>query len=98
MATKTQNARTAIERAKQPKKKKAPPKPVKRARGAGHADTRNESKHAGRNGGVVLEESVGKSSRKSTRKSVDHTKRTTSLQLKAQRKHVAPSARTRSKG
>ena len=51
--------------------------------------------HAGRRGGSVLEPVAPgtTSSRKSTRKSVDHVKQSTNLQLKASRATAAPSAR-----
>ena len=51
--------------------------------------------HAGRRGGSVLEPVAPgtKSTRKSTRKSVDHVKQSTNLQLKASRATAAPSAR-----
>lgn len=61
-------------------------------RGIGHTALRNPSQHAERHGGAVLEDSATKPSRKSTRKSVDHVKRTTSQQLKAQRKTTAPTS------
>jgi len=58
---------------------------------------RNRSKHAQRRGGAVLEESAtGVPSRKSTRGSIDRTKRTTNLQLRAIRKAASPSTRARS--
>ncbi len=102
MTTKTQDFANAAARSGKKKTKAAAKKTEaktakktakKRERGPGKASTRNESGHAGRQGGAVLEESAGKPSRKSTRKSVDHTKRTTNLQLKALRKTTAPSAR-----
>ena len=92
MTTKTQdfaNAAARTGKKKKPLKKAAP----KRKRGPGAAGTRNESGHAGKHGGAALEDTAGKSTRKSTRKSSDGTKRTTNLQLKAQRKTTAPSAR-----
>ncbi len=52
--------------------------------------------HAGNRGGSVLEPPAtpgAKPSRKSTRKSVDHVKQSTNLQLKASRATAAPSAR-----
>lgn len=93
MATKAELFKTESQRTHKPTKHKKKRVTPARERGAGAADTRNESKHAGRNGGVVLEVSAGKASRKSSRKSADHTKATTSLQLKAQRKTTAPSMR-----
>lgn len=60
---------------------------------------RNRRSHAERRGGAVLEESsTGKPSRKSTRGSIDHTKRTSNLQLRAVRALNAPSNRNRSRG
>jgi len=50
--------------------------------------------HAGINkGGAVLEESMSKPSRKSTRKSSDHTKRTTNQQNRAMMKARSPKER-----
>jgi hypothetical protein len=92
MTTKSQDFANTTARSGKKKPKQPKPSP-KRARGGGQAATRNESAHAGSRGGAVLEESAGKASRKSSRKSVDHTKRTTNQQLKAQRKSTAPSTR-----
>jgi len=59
---------------------------------------RNRSKHAERRGGAVLEENAsGTPSRKSTRKSIDHTKRTTNQQLRAIARVTSPSNRARSR-
>jgi len=59
---------------------------------------RNRSKHAERRGGAVLEESAtGRPSRKSTRGSIDRTKRTTNQQLRAIAKVTSPSNRARSR-
>src|SRR4051812_42198823 len=59
----------------------------------GHTGARNASGHAGRRGGVKLEDSAnGKPSRKSTRGSADHTK-PSNLQLRETRKVSSPSAR-----
>ncbi len=62
-------------------------------RGVGHTAARHPSGHAARHGGPALEDSATVPSRKSTRKSVDHTKRTTNQQLKAVRKTTSPSNR-----
>lgn len=59
---------------------------------------RNRGGLAGRRGGAVLEENAtGRPSRKSTRASIDHTKRTTNQQLRAIARVTAPSSRARSK-
>jgi len=59
---------------------------------------RNRSKHAERRGGAVLEESAtGRPSRKSTRGSIDGTKRTTNQQLRAIRAVTSPSNRARAR-
>ena len=59
---------------------------------------RNRSGRAERRGGAVLEESAtGKASRKSTRGSIDHTKRTTNLQLREVRALNTPSTRSRAR-
>ena len=58
----------------------------------------NRSAHAGRRGGAQLEESAtGKPSRKSTRRSSDHPRRTTNQQLQQVRKISAPSSRARAR-
>jgi hypothetical protein len=54
---------------------------------------RNVRSHAGRRGGAVLEENRGKPARKSTRKSVDRTRRTTNQQLRAVIQTASPPAR-----
>jgi hypothetical protein len=56
------------------------------------AHLHNVSKHAGRRGGPILEASATKPSRKSTRKSVDHTRAAVNLQLRAQRETASPQA------
>ena len=59
---------------------------------------RNRSAHAERRGGAILEENAtGRPSRKSTRASIDGTKRTTNLQLRAIARVSAPSNRARSR-
>ena len=59
---------------------------------------RNNKRQAQRRGGAVLEESkTGKPSRKSTRGSIDRTKRTTNLQNKAMMKQHAPSSRAKAR-
>ncbi len=98
MATKAQSFRAQTQRdahRPQPKKpargRQAPPV---QAVGGEHTATRNVSGHAGRRGGAALEDSAnGKPSRKSTRGSSDHTKRTTNLQLRETRKVTSPQAR-----
>lgn len=76
---------------------------VKRDSAGGRASVlnpldRNRGGRAERRGGAVLEESsTGKASRKSTRASIDHTKRTTNLQLRAVRALNAPSTRARAR-
>jgi hypothetical protein len=55
---------------------------------------RNTNLLAGRRGGAALEDPAApRPSRKSTRKSSDHTKRTTNQQLRAERATTAPKAR-----
>jgi hypothetical protein len=56
-----------------------------------HEGLQNEKK--GIQPGAVLEENHGKTSRKSTRKSADHTKRTSNLQNKATMASRSPKAR-----
>jgi hypothetical protein len=98
MATKAQSFRAQVQRdAHRPH-----PKPTNgharkavpaEALAAGHTGGRNVSGHAGRRGGVKLEDSAnGKPSRKSTRGSADHTK-PSNLQLRETRKVSSPSAR-----
>jgi len=98
MATKAQSFKAAAQReahrpgTRKPKAKRtlAPVQAV----GNGHTAARNVSKHAGRRGGAMLEDSAnGKPSRKSTRQSSDHTKSTTNLQLRETRKVTSPKAR-----
>jgi hypothetical protein len=55
---------------------------------------RNANKKAERRGGAELETSATRPSRKSSRGSVDHTKRTTNLQNRAMMRQHAPSSRT----
>mgnify|MGYP001468941625 CR=1 FL=1 len=113
MTTKAHEFRAQAERSGPKKAKRAPSKLVKhtgdaaqpggsvtgKKRGVGKTATRHPSEHAERRGGPALEDSATKPSRKSTRKSVDHTKRTTNLQLKAQRKSGSPtSVAERAKG
>ena len=100
MTTKSQEFKRQTQRAAQSSKPKEPShKPAhRRDAKAGAAPTstidRNANKRAGRRGGALLEDSAtGRPSRKSTRKSSDHTKRTTNQQLQAVRETVAPSAR-----
>lgn len=67
--------------------------------GGGRTGTRNLSNSAAAKGGPKLEDSAtGKPSRKSTRKSSGHIKRTTNQQLQAQRKTTSPKARATSAG
>ena len=98
MATKAQSFRAAAQReAHKPQPKKTKParrKPPVKAAGESHTAARNVSGHAGRRGGALLEDSAnGKPSRKSTRGSSDHTKRTSNLQLRETRKVTSPQAR-----
>ena len=72
-----------VKRPARPKAKKAEPD-------AGAVDARS---HAGRRGGAALEDSATKPSRKSTRKSSNRTKRTTNLQLRAEREARSPQVR-----
>jgi hypothetical protein len=88
MMPKSREFRLEQQRAAQAKNRKTKPvqlaKPAKASAGRG-------SLKAGRQGGAVLEVSAGRPSRKSTRRSADHTKRTTNLQLQEIRHSVAPS-------
>jgi len=98
MATKAQSFKAATQReAHRPGTRKAKSKrrvPPVQAVGGEHTAARNVSNHAGRRGGAMLEDSAnGKPSRKSTRASSDHTKRTTNLQLRETRKVTSPQAR-----
>jgi hypothetical protein len=98
MATKAQAFRTRQQRAANPPKPKQPKRPrrdtvVDTARAGVSATDRklargtNRNKLAGRRGGAAIEGSnTAKPSRKSTRKSSNRTKRTTNLQLAAERK------------
>ena len=54
---------------------------------------RNANRKAERRGGAVLESSAKRPSRKSTRASVDRTKRTTNQQNRATMRQHAPSSR-----
>ncbi len=95
------NARPAKPKAP-PKRRRAPVDPALMADAAASTppgepvrvpDART---HAGRRGGASLEPVPAGTtkSRKSTRKSADHVKQSTNLQLKASRAAAAPSART----
>jgi len=98
MATKAERFKAAEER----KGPKAEAKPKTRSEGPKHAlrapestGARNVSKHASRKAAYDLEDtraSSARPSRKSTRKSADHTKRTTNQQLEAVRKATTPTA------
>jgi hypothetical protein len=109
MTTKAQQFRNEQTRAAMLAKPKAAPKRKPRANPDGadaaatappdasaptrRADARG---HAGRRGGSVLEPPVtagARPSRKSTRKSADHVKQSTNLQLKASRASAAPTTR-----
>ena len=106
MATRAQEFRALAERSG-PKRAKRPWKPkvqnantalpgvsaTDKKRGRGDTAARNVSMHAERHGGPALETSATTPSRKSTRKSVDHTKRTTTQQLRAIQKASAPKTR-----
>ncbi len=94
MTTKAHEFRAQAERSG-PKKAKRPASKLTKApgkRGVGATAKRHPSGHAERRGGPALEDSATKPSRKSTRKSVDHTKRTTNQQLKAKRKSSSPTS------
>jgi hypothetical protein len=101
MATKAQAFKTrqqlaahAVKTKKTPKRKRAH-EGRNVSRFGDEVMDRNANNKAGSRGGAALESSAtGKPSRKSTRGSSDGTKRTTNLQLRAQRKVTAPSART----
>src|SRR4051812_15990485 len=99
MATKAQSFRARAQREARPPLPKHPARPRRatppvQAVGIEHTAARNVSGHAGRRGGAALEDSAnGKPSRKSTRGSADHTKRTTNLQLRETRKVTSPQAR-----
>lgn len=108
MATKAERARARAERSGPKKAKRARrrrriridtslPGVSASERRVGHEDTaaRNRSRRAGRKGGAALETSVGRPSRKSTRRSSGRIKRTTNLQNKAMRKTTSPQARAR---
>ncbi|MBK9030789.1 MAG: hypothetical protein IPL61_05520 [Myxococcales bacterium] len=110
MATKAQAFRTEQQRAAKPPRPKQPKKPRRdevvdtSLPGVSATDRKatrgpNRNLLAGRRGGAALEDSAtGTPSRKSTRKSVDRTKRTTNQQLQAVRATTSPTARaTRSK-
>lgn len=76
------------------------PTDTHRKPGGGTAGLRNVSKRSDKKGGDRLELSKsGKASRKSTRKSKGRVKRTTNLQLRAERKTCSAKARaSRKKG
>ncbi len=102
MATKAQAFRVSQQRAAHPPKPKQPPRPrrdlvVDTAQpGVSATDrkaVRGPKALAGRRGGAALELNTATPSRKSTRKSSDGTKRTTNLQLRAERKTASPVAR-----
>lgn len=88
MATRAEQARYEMERAK-PKKAKKPPKPRRdigvdtslpgtsatdRRAGFGSSGARNLKKKGSRKATVKMEDSVGRPSRKSTRKAANHSK------------------------
>ena len=56
-------------------------------------EARNANRKAEKRGGAELESSAKRPSRKSTRGSVDHTKRTTNLQNRAMMRQQSPSSR-----
>lgn len=104
--TKAHQFQTEQARNAKPPKPPAPPKKKPRAvtDATGPAQVGPEGKrlrgpdartHAGRRGGAVLEPVPPgtKPSRKSTRKSADHVKQSTNLQLKASRASAAPTTR-----
>jgi len=95
-------------KSKKPKRRTAPLVGARVAKAAGARNRskagaqstldRNRNNLAGRRGGAVLEESAsGTPSRKSTRGSSDHTKRTTNQQLRAIARVTSPSNRARSR-
>jgi len=109
MATKAQMFRAQQQRDANPPKRGRPRHPRRdvpvdtaqrgvsatdRKVGAGSTASRNRSARAGKKGGARLEDSAtGKPSRKSTRKSAGHVKRTSNLRRKAIRR--ASSSKTR---
>lgn len=103
MPTKAQEFRARQQRTAKPPRAKKPRRPRRDAvvdtslPGVSATDrkatrTSNRNALAGRRGGAALEDGT-RTSRKSTRKSADGTKRTTNLQLKAIRKTHSPSTR-----
>ncbi|HUQ00857.1 MAG TPA: hypothetical protein VM261_00120 [Kofleriaceae bacterium] len=106
MPTKAQEFRSAQQRAARPPKPKKPKKRRRDAvvdtsqPGTSATDRKVERRRtrsilAGNRGGAVTEDPVSSStrpSRKSTRKSADHTKRSTNQQLEAVRKSTSPTA------
>ena len=102
MVTRAQAFRIRQQRAANPPKPKQPARPrrdkvVDTAKpGVSETDrkaVRGAKLLAGRRGGAALEKTIGKPSRKSTRKSSDRTKRTTSQQLRTEWKVSSSSAR-----
>lgn len=79
-------------------KRPAPLRTGEQQRTDGQSGARNVSQRAGRKAGAALEDSVDKPTRKSTRISANRSKRTTNLQLKAQRKVIEPRGRRDARG
>ncbi|MCA9602317.1 MAG: hypothetical protein R3A78_12090 [Polyangiales bacterium] len=114
MGKKTFEFKARAERAAKPARKPKPKRPKRnkevdtaavgvsatdRKVGKKHTADRNRSKSAARKGGAVLEDSqTGKPSRKSTRKSEGHVKRSSNLQRRAVRKTHSPQARAARSG
>jgi hypothetical protein len=104
MATRAQDYRSSEQRAARGRKPKR--QPGRKRRHAGRRNPgfgvetmdRNFNRKAGARGGAVLEESGdGRPSRKSTRASIDHTKRTNAQELRAQMRTHAPSSRAKAR-
>jgi|SRR5690242_13155044 hypothetical protein len=107
MATKAERARAAAERSgpKKPKASRRPRRDVPadsslpgvsatdRTAGLGDRASRNRSNRAAKKGGAALESSVGRPSRKSTRRSTGRIKRTSNQQRQAIRETTSPHAR-----
>ena len=107
MSTRAEQARYAMERAK-PKKAKKPPKPRRdigvdtslpgtsatdRRAGNGSSGPRNLKKKGSRKATVKMEDSVGRPSRKSTRKAANHSKPGNNLTRRQIRRSSSPKTR-----
>jgi hypothetical protein len=98
MSTRAQDHQSEINKQKhlaRPKRAKrpAPMRTHAQQRTDGETAVRHVSQHAARKASTVLEESLDRPTRKSTRISANRAKRTTNLQLKAQRKVIEPRGR-----